>query len=151
MGCNCKCGGGSFCGICCCNVCDSCGCLDMVSDECCLNGSYYALVEGTNNHYVEFSFGYVLGTDVNSKDSNNDSYVASGVINWYFGTSIDTSAMYNSLPSGGCIVASGSAYNCSCSTLDFGYDDCPFYDPCDGGKYPENPYPNPITFDAPCP
>jgi|LauGreDrversion4_2_1035121.scaffolds.fasta_scaffold751284_1 hypothetical protein len=140
----CKCGDTCFCGICTCNVCDSCGCFSMVSDECCLNGSYYVLVEGTFNNYVEFSFGYVLGTDTSS-----DSDIAAGVMAWYYGDSADTSVMYNYLPSGGCIVASGSASNCSCSALNFGYADCPFYDPCDGGKYPENP--NPVQFDAPCP
>jgi hypothetical protein len=123
-----------WCDICSCGACD-CGCEgDVVTDECCLNNNYYALVEGTNNSYVEFGFGYVLGTD-----SPNSTYIAQGVISWYFGNNADASTIYTALPSGGCIVASAVATNCACSALDFGYGDCPFYDSCNGGKWPENP------------
>lgn len=142
----CECGQTCVCGICCCNTCPppSCGCEgDLVSDECCLNSCYYALVEGTSNNYVEFCFGYVLGTDSSSQD-----YIASGVISWYFGDNADTSVLYTSLPSGGCVVASSSATNCACSALDFGYGNCPFYDSCNGGTWPENP--NYVSFAQSC-
>jgi hypothetical protein len=134
----CKCGQTCVLGICCCNTCPpaTCGCEgDIVSDECCLNQDYYAYLSGTANGYVKFSFGYVLGTDTSS---SND--IASGVLQWYFsGSTVDTSTLYSSLPSGGCLVDSGSASNCCCSSLDFQYGTCPFYNGCNGGQWPENP------------
>ena len=137
MGCKC----GETLGIC--NSCPppSCGCEGLVTDEVCVNGTWYMQYYPNGdydniNSYVEFSFGYVVGTNTTSATN-----IVTGSMEWYFG--LNTSPIYfgTSLPSGGTIVASGNAQNCFCDALNFGYDDCPFSGPvCDNGGFPQNAY-----------
>lgn len=131
---NCVCGCTCWFGVCSCNPCN-CGCEgDVVSDECCLNTCYYCQVDGTSNSYVEFCFGYVLGTD-----SSDVEYMVQGVMYWYYGGNCNVNTVTTDLPSGACVVTKASAVNCVCSALDFQSGANPFYDSCNGGYWPGSP------------
>lgn len=79
----CGCPETCFCDICSCTCPPPmCGCLDIVSNEVCLNDTYYQLYVGPNSTdttYCAFSFGYVLVSD-----SNNPGYAAQNTMTWYY-------------------------------------------------------------------
>ena len=87
-----------------------CGCGEPVlSDEVCLNSTYYMyniLVPGYSVSWVEFSFGYVIGTTPNLSKSGH----ASSVIAWYY--NLSTIGPITTTKPAGVGWSGGSAKNC---------------------------------------